>query len=105
MYLQLFHPFRWMRWANYIGLVVTWLYYLAVMAVNIYFSIPRNGDSWAEHYASLKHFEVIKYARTVIFSVVLDVYIYVLPIAAISKLGLSRAQKIGVSLIFMFGFL
>lgn len=107
MYLQLFHPFKWMRWAIYAGLAVNISYYTATLIVNIYISAPAPGQSWQEAPLSTDFTKTgfLKIARTIVVSLVIDVYLFFLPMVAIWKLDIASNKKFGVALVFATGFL
>jgi hypothetical protein len=70
----------------------------------MYFTAPAPGQTWQESFGTEKYyrtFDMVLPICTVGFT--LDVYILLLPIAAVSTLQLSRRKKIGVILLFATG--
>ncbi|KAJ5745666.1 hypothetical protein N7520_010848 [Penicillium odoratum] len=105
IYLEMFHKIPWQRYANYIGLSITWAFYTTALVATLYFTRPAPGETWQEtitsaRYAKMKPW-IIPIAAT---NLVLDVYILVLPIIPILGLSLTSKMKLGVLSIFATGF-
>lgn len=106
MYLQLFRPLRWLRICAYVGLVITWCFYISAGVSQLAFTLPAPGQTWAETFASPRYLRAIELCvPTSSFSLVLDTYILVLPIIAISSLQLKGSKKIGAAAMFSTGFI
>ncbi|MCJ1257348.1 hypothetical protein MMC24_005173 [Lignoscripta atroalba] len=106
LYLQLFYPNVTLRYLIYFGILFNSLFYTACVLVQIILCSPRAGQSWFEVTLSPR------YARTIPLGVVQaavnvggDFYILFLPIRGVWQLKLPLRKKIGVSAIFMSGFL
>lgn len=105
MYIQLFRPLNWLRNCAYAGLVITWCFYISVGVSQLVFTLPAPGQSWSEVFASPRYLRAINLCvPTSSFSLVLDTYILVLPIIAISHLQLNTSKKIGAAAMFSTGF-
>ena len=106
LYLQIFRPMRWLRYGCYSGIVVMTLFYLSFWIVQLYCSTPANGQSW------LQDFETPRYSVSeskftiplAALNLVFDLYIFVLPIAAVMRLQMSRQRKLATSAMFVSGF-
>ncbi|KAJ5653618.1 hypothetical protein N7490_000621 [Penicillium lividum] len=106
IYLEMFDKIPWQRYANYIGLSITWVFYTTVLVATLYFTSPAPGETWQEsitsaRYAKMKHWIIPIAAINLVF----DVYIIVLPIIPILGLSLTTKMKLGVLSIFATGFL
>jgi hypothetical protein len=101
MYLELFHPLTWMRRCSYIGIVLVWGYYYTVGAILISYTVPKPGQGWVTK-NSARSFQLT--IPSACFSLVADLYIWVLPLIAISKVqSMSRRRKLGVVAMFSTG--
>lgn len=106
LYLQIFGPMRWLRYGCYSGIVIMTLFYVPFWIVQVYYTTPENGQSW------LQDFETPRYSISesnlaiplTTLSLVFDIYIFVLPIAAVMRLQMSRQRKLGISAMFISGF-
>ena len=105
LYLQLFAPMRWFRICNWIGIVLTILFYTSMCISQIIFSTPTANETWFSHQVTegQKHLSISVPITAVGFGI--DISILVLPIFAVSKLQMRTKRKIGVMLIFMTGLL
>ncbi|KAI0837145.1 hypothetical protein F5Y06DRAFT_304868 [Hypoxylon sp. FL0890] len=105
MYLQLFSVSRRMRVAVWIGLAFNFLVYIPSIPMAAIYETPRPGHSWEEMIAIDKQSQqgvLVPYAITTgAASVLLDLYIFLLPLPIIARLNLSRSKKIQVALVFM----
>ncbi|KAF7502304.1 hypothetical protein GJ744_006147 [Endocarpon pusillum] len=107
LYLDLFRPMRWLRICSYLGAAFTILLYTSCTVAQIVVASPRPSESWTEHYfinpLSLKGVQVGVPLSAL--GLVLDLYIFVLPISVVFKLQIPMARKLGVALVFMTGLL
>ena len=102
MYLSIFGPLRWMRISAWLGLLVNTGFYLAVLVANMILSTPRPGQSWQQ--AAVSELETLALSiPQAVGGLIIDIFILVLPIIAVSKLQLPPQRKLGVILIFMSG--
>lgn len=104
MYIQVFNPFKWIRLASIVGLVINCAFYLAIMIATIYFTAPHGNETWGEsiaHPRQQHNFEMT--IPTAAGSLFLDVYILVLPLLAIGQLKMNTAKKLGVMVVFATG--
>lgn len=104
MYLHLFRPLKWLRWACYTGMVITWAFHIGRTIGSIYVMVPNPGQSWQ---ASLTNPRRLKTAeRGIPYSVgglLLDVYILILPMIVLSKLKVSKTRRLELIAIFATG--
>ncbi|KAI1413209.1 hypothetical protein F5Y13DRAFT_189572 [Hypoxylon sp. FL1857] len=105
MYLQLFSVSRRMRIAVWIGLVFDFLIYIPSIPIAAIYEAPRPGHSWDEMIVINQQYQqgvLVPYGITTgATSVLLDFYIFILPLPIIMKLNLSLSKKIQVALVFM----
>ncbi|KAJ6016992.1 hypothetical protein N7451_000371 [Penicillium sp. IBT 35674x] len=106
MYLEMFRTVRWQRYANYIGLFVTWGFYTAVLVATLSFTSPAPGETWQGSLISARYAKMEAWIMPIAsINLVIDVYILVLPILPILGLRLSTKKKLGVLAIFATGLL
>ena len=106
LYLQIFRSNVTLRYFIYFGIVFVSLFYPAVTIATLILSTPNPGQSWfadTQNPRFIKNVELGVVQSTV--NVVSDFYILCLPIQGIWKLQLPIEKKIGVSAIFLTGFL
>ena len=106
MYIQIFRPFKWLRYLSYAGAIVTILFYFSALVATLAWQIPSPGQTLV---ASLQNPRTAR-AFNITYPVgsvglALDVYILILPIAGVSKLQLPFRRKIGVMAVFLTGFM
>jgi hypothetical protein len=105
MYLHIFRPLALQRLAIYLGLVVNWTFYTIILIVTLYFTSPAPGQSWAESFLSPRYARIDAWMMPIAAgSLVLDVYILLLPIASVWRLQMSTRKKLGVLAVFATGF-
>ena len=105
LYLQIFAPVLWMRFCCYAGGAVITLFYIPSAIAQLYYTTPRPGESWAESFQNPlydKTYNLIIPITAV--GLVFDLFILILPIAAVLQLQMSLRRKLCVSLMFMTGF-
>lgn len=112
MYLDLFRPLKWLRYGVYVGLFVTWGFYLSVFIAMMYYTVPPPGKTWEESFHGMASYHAfgkdlpicsLGFVLDVYVGFILDIYIICLPLAALSTLKLSRRKKIGVMIFFATG--
>lgn len=104
-YFQLFRPVAWLRYSIYFGAFVNVAFYLSIIVATLYYSAPGPGESWQEAYVSPKQAFQLKMTLYIASgSLIIDVYIFLLPIFGIWNLQLSRSRKFGVGIVFATGF-
>jgi hypothetical protein len=106
MYLQIFKPMRWLRICVYVGGGLTMAFHVAIIIVNLYYMAPRPGETWLSHYTGpLPPKATVVGIPLAVVGFAIDIYLLVLPIAAIIQLQLSTKRKVWTILIFMTGIL
>ena len=107
LYLQLFHPMRWLRVCIYVGAAIEVIAYGAFTITMFVLMTPTSTEDWVTHlYSQNEHNAQYKVSIPVsCFGLVVDLYLLVLPLIAISRLQMPTQRKIGVAFIFMSGIL
>ncbi|KAK9423448.1 hypothetical protein SUNI508_14028 [Seiridium unicorne] len=104
MYLHIFRPLVWLRRCVYLGLFVNWGFYTAVVIASIYYQAPNPGQTWQEGFMNARYNQSFNMTIPIASgSLVLDTYIFVLPLFAIQSLRLSSRKKLGVMAVFATG--
>ncbi|KAF4636515.1 hypothetical protein G7Y89_g1582 [Cudoniella acicularis] len=104
LYLQIFSQLRWLKIYSWIGLVLTAVTYTVLTICVWVFSTPGKGESWLAQQTSDNEKKAL--AMSVPQSAigfVLDLYILVIPVVAVSGLHMSTKRKIGIILVFASG--
>lgn len=104
MYYQLFRPKITLRYLIYVGGIATAMFYIGSTIAQFVFMTPRAGETFLTHWQTPFQHKI--YHFSVPHSVVgagIDLYILVLPIAAVLQLQLAIKQKIGIVLIYLAG--
>lgn len=114
LYSLIFHAFQplgYIRWLVYIGVTVSFCFYLATAVINAIMCGPRGGTdqraylagSFSEECSSKTSlFQVFSIASGVV-NLANDLYLLVLPLPAILKLNMAPRKKLGVIFIFLAG--
>ncbi|PWY93004.1 hypothetical protein BO94DRAFT_358235 [Aspergillus sclerotioniger CBS 115572] len=104
LYLDMFRTIRWQRYAIYLGLFVNWGFYLAVLIASLYYISPAPGQSWQASFVSTRYNHSLYISIPIaVGSLVLDLYILLLPMAPIWNLQLKMSKKLGVMAVFATG--
>lgn len=82
------------------------LFYVSFWIVQVYYSTPENGQSWLQDFESPR--ATIAGTKFTIplttLNLVFDIYIFVLPIAAVMRVQMSRQRRLATSAMFVSGF-
>ncbi|PWY85811.1 cytochrome P450 [Aspergillus sclerotioniger CBS 115572] len=105
MYLDIFRPLQYQRFAIYIGLFVNWTFYTVVLSVILALTSPAPGQSWLDCFMSDRQAHMQSWIMPVAAgNLILDTYILLLPIGSVMRLQLSRRKKLAVLSVFATGF-
>ena len=101
LYLRIFNVNTKMRYSIWLGLVWDFLLYWSSIPIATYYGTPRTGQSWdvvamTETCANLEIYILIQG----VLSVVLDLYIFILPMPIVSKLPISLKQRLSILSVF-----
>ncbi|KAI1087033.1 hypothetical protein F5B19DRAFT_500444 [Rostrohypoxylon terebratum] len=101
MFRQVFSVHKHMRIYIYIGLIATFLIYFPSIPLSAIFTAPRVGQSWEDLLATgsprkLIYWGVVQGS----LSIVLDIYIFILPLPILVKLNLSPKKRFQLVAIF-----
>ncbi|KAI0410417.1 hypothetical protein F5X98DRAFT_386111 [Xylaria grammica] len=106
MYLQIFGPLPWLRVSVYIGLAVNWLFYTIVVIASFVYQVPNPGQTWQEGFMNSRYTDSFHWTIPIASgSLILDTYIFILPVVAIFNLQLQIKKKLGVIAVFATGLL
>ena len=104
MYLNLFRMKKWLKYGCYFGLFVNWGFYSAVVAASIYYNAPSPGQTWFEGSQNERYTKSFSMTMPIATgSLILDLYILVLPISVVWNLHVNLRRRIGVLAIFATG--
>ncbi|KAL8930309.1 MAG: hypothetical protein Q9172_000017 [Xanthocarpia lactea] len=96
VYLQVFRPLAWLRICVYIGSAITTAFYLGVWIYLLVSITPRNGQSFMEVALSPAQFKSLRTSVPIAgVGLATDLYLLVLPIAAVMQLQLPTRRKSG----------
>ncbi|KUI58338.1 hypothetical protein VP1G_05588 [Cytospora mali] len=98
-----------MRFAIRIGLGVNFILYTTSLVVLSYFSAPHIGQTWddivLQYVENPKLFSIYWGVGTAAVSLVLDIYILILPLPIIVKLNMSATKRVQLMAVFFTAFL
>ena len=106
LYYRIFALNRWTKIAIYFGVILTGLFYLTSSIVVIVLCIPRRNESWTSmtYVTRCDRAEVMGDVQG-IFGLVSDLYIFILPLPVLFRLQMSLKKKLGITAIFLTGFM
>ena len=95
---------KWLRYMSYAGATVNVLFYLSVLIATLAYTAPAPGQTFLDAVTSVRMQGAFRLTLPIAsMSLVLDVYILLLPIVGVSRLRLSNKRKFGVMIIFFTG--
>ncbi|KAJ5769055.1 hypothetical protein N7520_003614 [Penicillium odoratum] len=104
IYLDMFRTVLWQRYAIYFGLFVNWAFYISVFIATLYYISPAPGQSWQASFVSNRYNESLHISIPIaVGSLILDIYLLLLPMAPIWNLQLKMSKKLGVMAVFATG--
>ena len=103
-YYQLFYPLRWIRISIWIGAIISTIFYVALSITALILASPWPGESFIEGLLSQHFFMDIQFAIPLgVIGMLVDWYLFILPIPAVWTLMMSTSKKLGVISIFLTG--
>lgn len=104
LYLELFHPFKWLKICVYIGIITTSIFYLATGTLMTVWSSPSHGQTWQTHLFTMEQQYAQIYASPfAAVGLAIDLYLLVLPLKAVYDLYLPLKRKFEVGVVFLTG--
>lgn len=106
LYLRIFSLQKGVRLAVYIGTAAMLIVYFGTVICNLILCVPRPGEAWTSksEVARCEPSRIVGYVQGA-FSIISDVYIFILPIPVIWHLHLSKRKRYGVIGVFSTGLL
>ncbi|KAF2829893.1 hypothetical protein CC86DRAFT_391950 [Ophiobolus disseminans] len=105
-YMQIFGTVRVVRIASIVGIIMAFIAYLPAALVLSYYDVPRVGQSWEELIFNDTVHKGIPAGITLgVVSVLVDVYIFVLPLPTLFRLSMPLAKRIQVIALFATAFI
>ncbi len=106
LYIRIFGPKKSTRYAAYFGLAFSFCLYLATVFVIVHYCAPAAGKPWNLTDSAIKCDKAIVYGVVQgSITVVLDLYIFILPIPVVWGLQMSSRKRIAVLAVFFTGIL
>ena len=110
LYLRLFKPNRYTCWLVYGGIIACGLCYSVSIIGNIVIMMPTPGQSNDDMAWLLREFKIEGKSWAIsiflsVFGLLSEIFLLVIPLQMIFQLHFSLGRKIGVSSVFMIGFL
>lgn len=104
LYLQIFQPLPKMRTVIWINATICIMFYALIFTLNIYFSTPRQGETYFTHsFNPIVKTGIRLSVPFAAFGLVFDLVIITIPIYGVCQLQLSGRQKLSISLLFLTG--
>ena len=107
LYLRIFGLKNWVRFTIYFGLLFAFCLYWGNMAILSYYCTPGPGKKWDMQELGGSREEVPKILAPVTgaLNLLLDLFIFILPIPVIMGLQMNAQKKVAVLTVFLTGFL
>lgn len=102
LYLQLFRPMKWLRVCIYSGVLLSTVFYWSLSITLFVFGPPR-GQTWAESYVSSPFITNGLNIAVAAGGLLIDVWLFILPLTAISNLQLQSSRKFGLAIMLSTG--
>lgn len=103
-YYLLFRPLRWVRIAVWIGVIISTVFYVVVSLAAFILVSPWPGESFLDDILSRHYLEFSGFSiPTGVVGMLVDWYLFFLPIPVVLRLQMSTGKKIGVLAVFMTG--
>lgn len=103
-YIEIFASMRWVRISCYIGAAITSLWYFPVAIATLVWTTPPHGENFVYSIVSDGIFTTRKLTIPIAaVGLAIDVFLFVIPLLAVSKLHMATKKKLGVGLIFATG--
>jgi hypothetical protein len=100
----LFRPFRWVRISVWIGATLSAVFYIAVTITAFVLESPWPGETLLDDILSSHYLKFAQFSVPIgVIGMLVDWYLLILPIPAVSTLQMSTAKKLGVLIVFMTG--
>ncbi|KAL6892880.1 hypothetical protein HDV57DRAFT_483248 [Trichoderma longibrachiatum] len=101
LYLQIFSAHRAVRIIVYVGIVVTALTYWTSVPIELAYGCPRPGSTWTDLLTNgmpghIFYFVPVQGA----LAVIIDIWIFVLPLPILWRLNMSRRRRIALCAVF-----
>ncbi|KAL8995928.1 MAG: hypothetical protein Q9188_006693 [Gyalolechia gomerana] len=104
LYLHLFGTLRWMKWAVWMGIVVTGLFYLSITVAKLAMCAPRGSQTYIMAFSTARCSRAkVLGVITGVFNILSDLYLLIIPIPAILGLNVRTPKKMGTLAVFMTG--
>lgn len=105
-YIQIFSSVKRLKIASIIGIIMAFLAYFPASLVLSYWDAPHIGESWDEFIVDNRSVQGIPGGVTIgVASVIVDIYIFVLPMPTLAGLNMPVARMIQVISLFATAFL
>ncbi|KAF7895845.1 hypothetical protein EAF00_005860 [Botryotinia globosa] len=103
-YIEIFTSMRWVRISCYIGAFITSLWYFPVVIATLVWTTPPHGENFVYSLISDGIFTTQKLTIPIAaVGLAIDVFLFIIPLLAVSKLHMATKKKLGVGLIFATG--
>jgi hypothetical protein len=100
LYLQLFTIEQSIRIAIWVGLAFNFLIYWPGVAVAVYYETPRTGEVWVDILDGRTLIPLPWWQAQSALSIVLDLYIFILPLPVLARLKMPIQKRISVIAVF-----
>ena len=101
LYLRIFAANKNTRYSIWLGLLFNFLLYSSGIPITTYYFTPRVGQPWTDVAVTDSSSVLTTFVLVQgVLSVVLDLYIFILPIPIVSKLPISLKQRLSILGIF-----
>ncbi|ATZ54650.1 hypothetical protein BCIN_11g00050 [Botrytis cinerea B05.10] len=103
-YIEIFTSMRWVRVCCYVGAAITSIWYFPVVIATLVWTTPPRGKNFVYSLISDGIFTTQKLTIPIAaVGLAIDVFLFAIPLLAVSKLHMATKKKLGVALIFATG--
>jgi hypothetical protein len=105
-YMEIFSTIRPVKIGSIVGIVMAFMAYIPASLVLAYYNAPHVGQSWDELLTNGMTEKGVPGGVVIgVASVIVDIYIFVLPLPTVARLNLRLAKRIQVISLFATAFL
>ena len=104
LYYRLFASVYWTKIAIYLGIITTYLFYIACTMAFLILCVPRPGESWMSSRFNARCAPMVHVASAQAwFGLLSDLYIFFLPLPVLWGLQMPLRKRLRVAAVFLTG--
>lgn len=104
LYLRIFALSRGTKIATYIGITLSFLFYMSTTIADLAICVPRHGETWSSPQFAVQCYPILNMTWAQgIYGLVSDLYIFILPLPVLWGLQMALRKKLAITAIFFAG--